>query len=336
MGCLWGASLAVAGEDAVERLPAHPNPPSSMFQHDFAPASHALDDEATRRLESVADAVVEKLVSGVNVGVTIQASSDKARYSGGNGNLAMLRAGEVTRIFEAALRAKMGSQVGDALDPASWIRQQIVTGRPLGERFVRIWIYEDGYRSSPAPEIPPVVLPDSVVTLAELESRLAQLVPAAEPPAPRAFDPVSVELAMGGGWVNLLDAGGPELAAEVQLTLSPERSFYLSGGGAVGRLESAALWRVGGGLGYRWSELDLSLGYRRMLYAPHQLEELDGGISQAFDAHAHTLRLRAALRVREPLWVGIEGLMGQGYRMEDGIARREAVAGLALQLAVRY
>ncbi len=312
-----------------------PNKPTLALQVDYGAGEYEMDASSAASVQALADQLAARVAAGDAIGMTLQAAADNLPYSGGNGNLAALRLGGVATVFEAALRAHLGQGNGLAaeIDTSPWLCQQILTGQPEGQRFVRVWVYEGGFQTV---QVATPELPDSLVTERELEERLSVFSGFREllDQALRSDDNVALRFSAGVLYDDMVDAAGPEFGARLLFFLDGEEPYYISAGGSVAALDGDACWRFGGALGWDPGRYDLALEYRRTLYAPAQYRNDAGGITQNYRAHAHTIGLRGEWRFGSHFALLGELYRGSGYRLEgpsvESYHNTGAAAGLGL------
>jgi hypothetical protein len=330
-------TISSAAFAATTRATISPNSPVLALQIDYGPGEFEMDGTAAASVQALADQMAARIAAGEKLGMTLQAAADNQPYSGGNGNLAALRLGGVATVFEAALRAHLGQGAapGAEIDTSPWLCQQLLTGQPKGQRFVRVWLYEGGFATV---QVATPELPDSLVTERELEQRLASFSGFREllEKALRSDDNVALRASAGVLYDDMVDAAGPEFGVRVLLFLDGEQPYYISAGGSVAALDGDACWRFGGGLGWNPGRFDLALQYRRVLYAPEQYRDSTGGITQSYRAHAHTGGVRAGWQFSDHFMLQGEVYGGSGYRLVGRSVYKHKNTGVAAGLGLAF
>lgn len=305
-------------------VPVVPNEPTSLARIEYAQGIWTIGNAGTlATVRALADSVAHQIKEGKNVCVAVQGTADVIPFP--NGDLVARRLGYVTQLFAAA-----GV-------PENRMRQSLLTETPKGERYVRVWLYPAGF-SSVTLEIPDVEEIENRLSAVErrLDAGEAGLAVARDE-AWRAWEAIDkvVDLAVGvgGAYQSVPGAFGPATFAEVRFSPDPGLPLALVGHGGFGLLSGSPNWTVGGGVGVWGDRVGFSLRYERILYAPYQQQEVDGGVSQAYQAHGHVAAVSFDARLAGRLWLRAEGQVGSGYALEGDAATRGTLGGGAIGLA---
>ncbi len=272
-----------------------------------------LGPNARREVRELADSLVTEIRAGKNICVALEGSSDTLHYAT-NGDLAVKRLGKISGILR-----RRGI-------PVERMRQNTLTDTPVGERFVRIGVYPNGFDG--------VDLTRIEARLADLERRIdaveddvksaqddaddaADIAAAAKKRADDAWEAIDrvIDLAagVGGSYLSQPGAFGPATFAEVRFAPDPGLPVGLVAHGGLGFLAGQPNWSVGGGIGLWGDRVGLSLQYRRILYSPYQQREPDGGLTQAYLAESHSVAVAVDARLAGGLWLRAEGSVGAGH-----------------------